>query len=154
MDTAATQLQKTLGRKPKSGEIADFMGKKEDRVESVLKTPRCFVTLDTPFVSDKSDDEAFSVVENLEDRARKQPHDEIIEESLKENINKALETLNPRDAEIIRHRFGLEGRISLSLKGLAEKYGLSRERIRQIEKRAIDFLRSSDKRRYLEGYLN
>ena len=77
----------------------------------------------------------------MEDTDYKAPDQEILEKSLKEEIDNVLRTLTEKEAEIIRYRFGLDGTIPLSLEAVGDRFRLPKERIRQIEKKAIRNIR-------------
>ena len=76
-----------------------------------------------------------------------------MEKALKEDINAILSTLSDKEAEIVQYRFGLNGRSPLSLKEIGDKYNLTKERIRQIEKKAIKRLQHPKRSQYLEAYI-
>jgi len=89
----------------------------------------------------------------VEDSGFKHPEEVVIHESLKEDINKILKTLSEKEAEIIQYRFGLNGRTPLSLKEIGEKYNLTKERIRQIEKKALKRMQHPSRSEILKAYL-
>ena len=81
------------------------------------------------------------------------PETEAIDDSMKEDIDDVLETLTPKEAEVIRFRFGLDGREALSLKEVGDRFELTKERIRQIEKKAIRRLQHPTRSSRLEAYV-
>ncbi|MBN1836164.1 MAG: RNA polymerase sigma factor RpoD/SigA [Spirochaetales bacterium] len=91
--------------------------------------------------------------ELVPDRAGACPADVAVASSLRDNVRELLGALSQKEAEILRHRFGLDGRRCLSLQELGRMYCLSKERIRQIEKQALHKLRNPSHRRRLEAYI-
>jgi RNA polymerase primary sigma factor len=87
------------------------------------------------------------------DTAGESPEEAAVSQSLNDHIRDLLETLTPKEAEILSLRFGLNGEKSLSLREIGRQYRLSRERVRQIEKKAITKLRAPSCRRLLEAYV-
>jgi RNA polymerase primary sigma factor len=80
------------------------------------------------------------------------PEDRLMESSLKEDIQKVLGTLTDKERDVIELRFGLNGRAPMSLKEIGELYSLTKERIRQIEKKALEKLQNPARSRMLESY--
>ncbi|HOV38626.1 MAG TPA: sigma-70 family RNA polymerase sigma factor, partial [Spirochaetales bacterium] len=108
------------------------------------------VSLEAPVYSEK---DSSSLVDFVEDAGYKHPEEVVIHDSLKEDINKILATLSEKEAEIIQYRFGLNGRNPLSLKEIGERYHLTKERIRQIEKKALKRMQHPSRSEILEPYL-
>ena len=81
------------------------------------------------------------------------PEDEAINKSMKEDISKVLATLTDKEAEVLRYRFGLEGYKSMSLKEVGDVFNLTKERIRQIEKKAIKRLQHPTRAKRLASYI-
>ena len=90
----------------------------------------------------------------MEDSDYEAPDETVIEKSLRDEINSVLNTLTLKESDIIQYRFGLNGRIPLSLKEVGDKFRLTKERIRQIEKKAIRRLKHPSRSQYLEAYVS
>jgi RNA polymerase primary sigma factor len=151
IEKARKELQNSRGTEPETKEIADFLDMEKEHVESLLSISRELVSLETPVFSEKDSTLLGEFVEDSEYRA---PDDTIIEKSLKEEINEVLKTLTDKESEILQYRFGLNGKIPLSLKEVGDKFRLTKERIRQIEKKAIRRLRHPNRSQFLESYVN
>ncbi len=132
-------------------EIARNLGMTESHVKDMLNISKEMISLDNTVSSDSSNT---TVGDFIEDTNNFSPEDQSIETVLKEDIDSLLDnTLTEREAYIIRRRFGLNGYSTVSLKDLGTKLNLSKERVRQIEKKAIGLLKSSNRSYRLEGYV-
>lgn len=132
-------------------EIARNLGMTESHVKDMLNISKEMISLDNTVSSDSSNT---TVGDFIEDTSNLSPEDQSIETVLKEDIDSLLDnTLTEREAYIIRRRFGLNGYSTVSLKDLGTKLNLSKERVRQIEKKAIGILKSSNRSYRLEGYV-
>ena len=151
IEKARKELQNVRGTEPDTKDIARFLDMEKEHVESLLNISRELVSLETPVFSEK---DSTLLGEFVEDSDYVAPDEAIIEKSLKEEINQVLKTLTEKEAEILQYRFGLNGKIPLSLKEVGDKFRLTKERIRQIEKKAIRRLRHPNRSQYLEAYVN
>ena len=131
-------------------EIARLLNMDETHVADLVNISRDLVSLETPVYAEK---DSSSLGDFVEDSGFKHPEEIVIHESLKEDINKILQTLTEKEAEIIQYRFGLNGRTPLSLKEIGEKYNLTKERIRQIEKKALKRMQHPSRSEILKAYL-
>jgi RNA polymerase primary sigma factor len=131
-------------------EIAQLLNMDESHVAELVNISRDLVSLETPVYAEK---DSSSLGDFVEDVGFKHPEEIVIQESLKEDINKILKTLSEKEAEIIQYRFGLNGRTPLSLKEIGEKYNLTKERIRQIEKKALKRMQHPSRSEILKAYL-
>ena len=124
----------------------------DDRMARLVNVAREPVSLDAPI---GAGDDASPFGETVEDRSRPTQEERIVESALRDDIEAMLSTLARKEAEILRARFGLNGRRALSLRELGTQFKLTKERIRQIEKRAIRQLQKSARgpllRSYMEG---
>jgi len=128
--------------------IAEELGMSEDHVRNLINLARAPLSLDSPVPGDGD----FSLLGDLIcDTTGQSPEEAAVSRSLSEHLHHLLRTLTPKEAEILALRYGLNGEKSLSLRAIASRYRLSRERVRQIEKKAIVKLRS--RRRLLEAYV-
>jgi RNA polymerase primary sigma factor len=131
-------------------EIASTLNMKQEHVADLLNISREHVSLETPVYNEK---DSSNLGDFVEDQNYKSPDELVIEQSLKDQINEILETLSDKEAEIIQYRFGLNGRTPLSLKDIGDRYSLTKERIRQIEKKAIKRLQHPTRSRHLEPFM-
>lgn len=146
----AQELEQELGRQPTPEEIAQSMDLPAERVRWMLRTSRQPVHLERP-VGDESDAELGDFIEDVDAPA---PHESVAQNMLTEEISEILDQLTPREARILRLRYGLQDGESRTLKEVGEMFGLSRERIRQLEKEALRKLRHPSFAGHLRQYLN
>ncbi len=149
IDKARKELQVGKAEDPEIGEIAQATMMDKDHVANLINISQDLVSLETPVYADKG---ASQLGDFIEDRDYRAPEDVALENSLKDDINKVLKTLSEKEAEIIQYRYGLNGRTPLSLKDIGDKYNLTKERIRQIEKKAIKRLQHPSRSMHLESY--
>jgi RNA polymerase primary sigma factor len=145
----AQELEQELGRQPSAEEIAEHMELPAERVRWMLRTSRQPVHLERP-VGDESDAELGDFIEDVE---LPQPAEMVANNMLTEEISEILDQLTPREARILRLRYGLQDGESRTLKEVGEMFGLSRERIRQLEKEALRKLRHPNFAGHLRQYL-
>lgn len=143
------KLEKRYGREPSMHEVADNMEMTDYEVADVLKTSARHLSLDEPF----KEEEGNNLLDVLESDRYAPPDDSLMQESLKEEIDKVLVTLKPREAEIIRLYFGLEGDRPLTLEEIGEHFQLTRERVRQIKEKALRRMRHRSRLEPLRKYL-
>lgn len=146
----AQELEQEYGRQPTAEEIAKFMDLPPDRVRWMLRTSRQPVHLERP-VGDESDAELGDFIEDVD---APPPAETVAQMMLTEEIGVILDQLTPREARILRLRYGLQDGESRTLKEVGEMFGLSRERIRQLEKEALRKLRHPNFAGHLRQYLN
>ena len=149
-EKARKELQVGKGEDPEIQEIATAVNMNADHVADLINISRDLVSLETPIYAEK---DSSQLGDFIEDSGYLRPEDEAIEISLKEDINSVLETLTEKEAEIIQYRFGLNGRSPLSLKEIGDRYHLTKERIRQIEKKALKRLQHPSRSQFLESYI-
>jgi RNA polymerase primary sigma factor len=136
------------GEEPTMDEIGAELNMDPKMVGDLLSISREMVSLDAPVYGDPSNS---SVGAFIEDNYRS-AEDLLMEKSLRADINEALQTLSEKEREIIEMRFGLNGAIPMSLKEIGELYNLTKERIRQIEKKAIERMKQPTRLKALESY--
>jgi len=149
IDKARKELQSGKAEDPEVEEIAAATMMDKDHVANLINISQDLVSLETPVYADKG---ASQLGDFIEDRDYRAPEEVALENSLKDDINKVLKTLSEKEAEIIQYRYGLNGRTPLSLKDIGDKYSLTKERIRQIEKKAIKRLQHPSRSMHLESY--
>ncbi len=146
---ATRELEQTLGRQPTPAEVATELGVDSEQVEWMLKVSWRPLSLEQP-IGEEEDNEFGSFVE---DENTPSPAQTVYEELLKGKIEEVLSTLTPREQRILRLRFGLVNGKCYTLEEVGQKFGLTRERIRQIEARALRRLRHPRRSRHLKDYL-
>ncbi len=143
------EMEQELGRKPTIEEIAEELELEPRKVQWMLKVSWQPLSLEHP-VGEDEDSELGNFIEN---DAIPQPSESAHDKMLGEKIETLLDTLTPREARILRLRFGLQNGRSYTLEEVGKKFGLTRERIRQIEGRALRRLRHPRRSRQLRDYL-
>ncbi|HLA99351.1 MAG TPA: sigma-70 family RNA polymerase sigma factor [Anaerolineales bacterium] len=143
------ELEQKLGRLPTHDEIARQMNVSTQRVRWMLQVSWVPLSLESP-VGDEEDSELGMFVE---DQITPAPSQVVYQNMLRERVNEVLATLTPREARILRLRFGLDDNRSYTLEEVGQKFGLTRERIRQIEGKALRRLRHPRRSRQLREYL-
>ena len=151
IERARKELFAENGMDPELQEIAEAVGLDEEHVRDLINISRDLVSIDNPINSGEKESALLS--DYIVDSRTPQPEEIVIDSSLKAEINKLLETLTEKEADIIEQRFGLNGLIPMSLKEIGDRYNLTKERIRQIEKKAIDRLKHVSRSRYLESFV-
>ena len=144
------QLLQELGRDPTPEEIAHRMGLSVARVREIMKISQEPVSLETPI----GEEEDTHLSDFIEDEAAPDPADAASMLLLKEQISEVLTTLAPREAEVLRLRFGLVDGRSRTLEEVGQNFGVTRERIRQIEAKALRKLRHPVRLRKLQGNID
>ncbi len=135
-------------RRPSVDEIADNVDLPEEKIFSVLSVQTHHVSVDAPF----NDSDENSLLDVLPNGDTPMADKELVMESLREEIGRALQTLNERERKVIESFFGI-GQQEMTLEEIGEKYGLTRERVRQIKEKAIRRLRHNTKNKMLKAYL-
>ena len=144
------RLVQELGREPRSAEIAKQMDIPEAKVRRVFKIMQVPISLETP-IGEEGDSHLSDLIE---DRAVISPAATIINVDLKEQAAHVLRTLTPREEKIIKMRFGLEDGSEHTLEEVGRSFAVTRERIRQIETKALRKLRQPSRSHKLKAFLN
>jgi len=131
-------------------EIAGLLNMSQDHVRDIVNISREMVSLDTPLFADR---DSSNMGDFLEDDQYENPEEYAIANNLREDIDAVLATLTPKEAEVIRYRFGLNGYKAMSLKEIGDVFSLTKERIRQIEKKAIRRMQHPSRMNRLEAYV-
>jgi RNA polymerase primary sigma factor len=131
-------------------EIADFLDMDKSRINDLINASKEFVSLETPLSSDK---DANTISDLMEDTKGADPEEVLIDSTLQDSIEHVLSTLTEKESNVIKYRFGLNGERPHSLKEIGDKYNLTKERIRQIEKKAISRLRHPTRSQKLQSYI-
>lgn len=146
----SSSLQQEFGREPSANEIAKKLSLTEGEVADTLKISNSHLSLDAPF----SVSEDNSLIDILEDEDQASPDESLLSDSLRVEIEKALDTLSPREALVINLYFGLNHAKPLTLEEIGARFSLTRERVRQIKEKAIRRLRHASRSKALRAYLN
>ncbi|MDY7028394.1 MAG: RNA polymerase sigma factor RpoD/SigA [Spirochaetota bacterium] len=149
IDKARKELMSDKAEDPEIEDIASMTHMEKDHVANLINISQELISLEAPVYADKGTSQ---LGDFLEDRDYHAPEHEAMDKSLKDDINKVLSTLSRKEADIIQYRYGLNGRTPLSLKDIGDKYNLTKERIRQIEKKAIKRLQHPSRSAHLEAY--
>ena len=132
-------------------EVAEMLNMDEDHIRDILNISREMVSLDKTVRQGTT--EGASLGEFIQDSLYENPEAGVINENMKNDIDSVLNTLTEKEAEVLRYRFGLNGKESMSLKEVGDVFNLTKERIRQIEKKAILRLQHPTRIRRLEAYV-
>jgi len=130
--------------------IAQTLNMDQDHVADLINISRELISLETPVYAEK---DSSILSDFVEDEGYASPDSEVIEKALREDINNVLSTLTDKENEIVQYRFGLNGRSPLSLKEIGDRYSLTKERIRQIEKKALKRLQHPNRISRLQPYV-
>ncbi len=147
---ASRKLMQELGREPSPEEIGERMDMEPEKVREILKISQNTTSLETP-VGDGEDDSVLG--DFIPDDKQETPYDMTSREMLKENIDEVLQALSDREAKVLRMRFGLSGNKMMTLEEVGRKFGVTRERIRQIEAKALRKLKHPSRRKKLQDFL-
>ncbi|WP_375323718.1 RNA polymerase sigma factor RpoD/SigA [Flagellimonas sp. GZD32] len=142
-------LEQAHERTPSAEEIAKELDMTVEDVKQSLKNSGRHVSMDAPLI-DGEDSNLYDVLRSGESP---NPDKELLHDSLRTEIERALETLTPREADVIRLYFGLAGQHSMTLEEIGETFDLTRERVRQIKEKAIRRLKHTSRSKILKTYL-
>ena len=148
INKAYAQLEQEHERAPNHEEIADLLDIPENEVKESLKNSGRHVSMDAPLIQDE-ETTMYDVIRN----EGPTPETGLIYESLRKEINRAISTLTPREADVVKLYFGLDGHHPMTLEEIGEKFDLTRERVRQIKEKAIRRLKHTSRSKILKTYL-
>ncbi|PVZ14116.1 sigma-70 family RNA polymerase sigma factor [Porphyromonas loveana] len=146
---AQQKFEQENERRPSSAELAKELDIAEDKIADTMKVSGRHISVDAPFVEGEDN----SLLDVLVNEDTPNTDKTLINESLAVEIERALSTLTEREAEIVKLFFGIAGCQEMTLEEIGDKFGLTRERVRQIKEKAIRRLRQSNKCKNLKGYL-
>ena len=147
---ASIHLEQVHQRVPTASEIAKELDMTVSSVKQSLKNSSRSLSMDAPFQEGENDNNLYDVISSGE---TPNPDKALIHESLKIEIDRALDTLAPREADVVKLNFGLSGQPAMTLQEIGDTFELSRERVRQIREKAIRRLRQESKSHILKKYL-
>jgi RNA polymerase primary sigma factor len=152
INRAFSELEQVHEREPSVDEIADALELSREEVETSLRNNSRAVSMDAP-LGDESDSGTLYDVLGSKDSQRPDSH--LMDQSLKEEIDRALQTLTPRESDVLKLYFGIEAsaKTNLTLEEIGMKFDLTRERVRQIKEKAIRRLKHSSRSAILLKYL-
>ena len=147
---ASHQLVQELGREPNAREIADFLDLPLSKVEEIMKLSQEPISLETP-VGEEDDSHLGDFIQDSE---VSEPMEAATANSLREQLEKALAMLTPREEKVLRLRFGFEDGKTHTLEEVGREFNVTRERVRQIESKALRRLRHPSKSKALRDFVN
>ncbi|HNZ30381.1 MAG TPA: RNA polymerase sigma factor RpoD, partial [Candidatus Goldiibacteriota bacterium] len=150
LNKVARQFVQQYGREPKPEEIAKKMGMSAEKVRSVLKISQHPISLETPIGEEKDS----HLGDFIEDKDAISPAAAAVNVLLKEQIEKVLHTLKEREAEVLRLRFGIGDGVPHTLEEVGKIFKVTRERVRQIEAKALRKLRHPARAKNLKGFMD
>ncbi|HIW06976.1 MAG TPA: RNA polymerase sigma factor RpoD [Candidatus Ignatzschineria merdigallinarum] len=150
LNRISRQLLQEFGREATPEEIAEAMGETEERVRRVLKIAREPVSMETPV----GDDEDSSLGDFIEDVYAVSPMESATDEGLNDATREVLDTLTAREAKVLRMRFGIDMNTDHTLEEVGKQFDVTRERIRQIEAKALRKLRHPNRSESLKSFLD
>lgn len=146
---AFSQLEQAFEREPSADELAEQLDMSLYEVSDTLKISGRHLSIDAPFVHGEDS----KLVDIMPNTNQPLPDHNLINESLKIEIQRALNTLSPRERDVLKLYYGLEKENPLTLEEIGEKFKLTRERVRQIKEKAIRRLKHASKSKVLKAYL-
>lgn len=149
INKAYAKLEQKFEREPNSEEIAGLLEVTEREVKESIKNAGRHVSMDAPLVQDE-DNNMYDVLKSEEVIT---PEAELLYDSLRKEIDRAVSTLTKREADVVRLYFGLEGKHPMTLEEIGERFDLTRERVRQIKEKAIRRLKHTSRCKILKSYL-
>ncbi len=150
VNEAYVSFTQEFEREPSIEELADLLEMKPKEISNVLHSNGRHVSVDAPIGGDEGSATMLDLMTLGNDES---PDLSLMEESLKNEVLNGLSTLSPREVDVLRAYYGLDGHASLNLEEIGSLYGLTRERVRQIKERALRRLRKSANKNALRSYL-
>lgn len=144
------KLEQELEREPNADEIADALDLLPEDIRETMKNQGRHMSMDAPLGTMEDGGSMYELMENTTEET---PDHELIKESLRNEIDRALTSLTAREADVVRLYYGLSGGHSHSLEEIGEKFELTRERVRQIKEKAVRRLKHASRSKVLKGYL-
>jgi RNA polymerase primary sigma factor len=149
INKAFNKLEQQFQREPTVEEMANLLETRPEMVEDAMAFSSIHISMDAPL----RDDDANDMYDVLLNNDSPSPDNELIDSSLRKEIERSLSTLGDREADILRYYFGLNGSQPHTLEEIGDEFGLTRERVRQIKEKAIKKLKNQYRNRLLKAYL-
>ncbi len=149
INKAYAALEQDFGRAPTHAEIADQLDITVKEVKESMKNAGRHVSMDAPLIQD----EATNMYDVMRENDTPTPETSLLYDSLRKEIGRAVSTLTPRETDVVRLYFGLDGQHPMTLEEIGEKFDLTRERVRQIKEKAIRRLKHTSRSKILKTYL-
>jgi RNA polymerase primary sigma factor len=149
LNRISRQIHQSSGVEPSPEELGKFMGLTEDKIRKILKIAKEPISTETPI----GDDEDSHLGDFIEDAAALSPIDAATIQGLREAVTEILSTLTPREAKVLRMRFGIDMNTDHTLEEVGKQFDVTRERIRQIEAKALRKLRHPNRSEPLRSFL-
>jgi RNA polymerase primary sigma factor len=151
INRAFSELEQKLERPPSADELAELLECSPEEVKQSLANNGRHISMDAPLI--EGDESSSSMYDVLLNDSLPGPEKELVVESLRKDIERSLSTLKPREGDVIRLYYGLNGKHPLTLEEIGERFDLTRERVRQIKEKAIRRLKHTSRSRMLKSYL-
>ncbi|MDP4797833.1 MAG: sigma-70 family RNA polymerase sigma factor [Crocinitomicaceae bacterium] len=151
INRAFSELEQQLERPPSADELAEFLDVSVNEVRTSMQNNSRHVSMDAPLVD--GDESSSSMYDLLPNDTLPGPERSLVIESLQKEIERSLSTLTSREGDVVRLYFGLNGRATMTLEEIGERFDLTRERVRQIKEKAIRRLKHTSRSRMLKSYL-
>ena len=148
LSRVSKQLTQELGRDPSNAEIAERMGITEQRVSEIQKIALDPISLESPV----GEEDESKISDFVEDESMKTPTESAAQDILKSQLMAVIETLTPREQKVIRLRYGLDDNHPRTLEEVGKEFNVTRERIRQIEAKALRKLRNPNRSKKLQDF--
>ncbi len=143
------EFVREIGREPTPEEMAGKLEVDLEKVRNILRISKEPISLDTPIGSGEDS----YLTDFIEDADAVSPHEATIKDNLRQNLNKVLGTLTPREERVLRMRFGIDNEVDLTLEEVGKNFSVTRERIRQIEAKALKKLKHPNRKKQLESFV-
>ncbi len=150
MNRISRQLLQETGKEPDPAELAIKMEMPEDKIRKILKIAKEPISMETPI----GDDDDSHLGDFIEDTNTLQPHEAALQDSMRDVVKEVLDSLTPREAKVLRMRFGVEMTSDHTLEEVGKQFDVTRERIRQIEAKALRKLRHPSRSDKLKSFLD
>ena len=149
INKAYAKLEQQHEREPDSQEIAEMLDIPESEVKESIRNSGRHISMDAPLIQDEEN----TLYDVLRSDETNTPERELMVESLRKEIDRAISTLTPRESDVVRLYFGLNSKHPMTLEEIGEKFDLTRERVRQIKEKAIRRLKHTSRSKILKSYL-
>jgi RNA polymerase primary sigma factor len=149
INKAYAKLEQEHEREPDALEIAEMLDIPESEVKESIRNSGRHISMDAPLIQDEEN----TLYDVLRSDETNTPEKELMVESLRKEIDRAISTLTPREADVVRLYFGLNSKHPMTLEEIGEKFDLTRERVRQIKEKAIRRLKHTSRSKILKSYL-